>query len=170
LNGPESHLWTILDSHSLRDTKKKAAGLKVRGETQIAQASEQSAERRKAIRYRMNASVIFRWKRPDDQRFQAEGVTRDMSVAGAFILTGTCPPVNALLQMEVILPLSDGGSKAQMKSEMRVLRVDHDIAGTNRSGFSAAGKGFLLRTFSKKASRLVAGLIKDSKESTAGQE
>jgi hypothetical protein len=108
---------------------------------------------------------MFRWKRPDSQRFQAEGVTRDMSVEGVFVLTGTPPPVGALIHMEVILPLSDGASKAKMKAGMRVLRVDHDIAGTNRSGFSAIGKGFLLRTYSKKASRLVAGLIKDSKES-----
>ena len=142
----------------------------MRGETQIGEQNDQSAERRRAIRYRMSTSVIFRWKRPDNQRFQAEGVTRDMSVEGVFVLTGTPPPVNAVIHMEVILPLSDGASKAQMKSEMRVLRVDHDIAGTNRSGFSAVGKGFLLRTFSKKASRLVAGLIKDSKESTVGQE
>jgi hypothetical protein len=72
--------------------------------------------------------------------------------------------------MEVILPLSDGASKVLMKAEMKVLRVDHEIAGTNRSGFSANGKGFLLRTHSKKASRLVAGLIKDSKESMIDQE
>jgi hypothetical protein len=118
----------------------------------------------------MGTSVIFQWKRPDNQRFQAEGVTRDMSVEGVYVLTGTPPPVNARIHMEVILPLSDGASKAKMKSEMRVSRVDHDIAGTDRSGFSAVGKGFLLRTFSKKASRLVAGLIKDSKESTVGHE
>src|ERR1700686_82326 len=140
------------------------------GDTQIAQASEQSVERRTAIRYRMSTSVMFRWKRPDNQCFQAEGVTRDMSVEGVFVLTSTPPPVNALIHMEVTLPLSDGASKAQMKSEMRVLRLDHDIAGTGRSGFSAVGKGFSLRTFSKKASRLVAGLIKDSKESTVGHE
>ena len=139
-------------------------------ETQIAHATEQSAERRKAIRYRMSTSVIFRWKRPDNQSFQAEGVTRDMSVQSVFVLTGTLPPVNALIHMEVILPLSDGASKARMKAEMRVLRVDHNIAGTTRSGFSAVGKGFLLRTFSKKASRLVTDLIKDSKESAVEQE
>jgi hypothetical protein len=139
----------------------------MRGETQIAlQQNEQEAERRRAIRYRMSTSVIFKWKRPDNHRFQAEGLTRDISVDGVFVLTATPPPVNALIHMEVILPLSDGASKAQMKADMRVLRVDHDIAGTSRSGFSASGKGFLLRTYSKKASRLVAGLIKDSKEST----
>ncbi len=108
----------------------------------------------------MSTAVIFHWQGPDHKSFQGEGVTRDMSVDGVFVLTATSPPANALVQMEVILPLSDGASKAQMKARMTVLRVDHDIAGKTRSGFSAAGEGFLLRTFSDRASRAVAGLIK----------
>jgi hypothetical protein len=121
-------------------------------------------ERRKEIRYRMSAAVIFRWKGPDNERFQGEGVTRDMSVAGVFVLTATCPPANAEVQIEVLLPLSGGVSNARMKSEMAVLRVEHDIAENRRSGFSAVGSGFSLRTFSKKASRVVAGMIKESED------
>jgi hypothetical protein len=123
------------------------------------------AERRKSIRYRLNAPVIFRWKGPDKERFQGEGVTRDMSITGAFIVTATCPPPNAVVKMEVLLPLSDGASKAQMRADMTVLRVDHDTAGNSRSGFSAVGRGFLLSTFSDRASRVVLGLIKESKNS-----
>lgn len=118
----------------------------------------------------MNASVLFRWNGPDDGRYQGEGVTRDMSVAGAFILTSTCPPPNSVVQMEVFLPLSDGGSRALMKADMMVLRVEHDVTGNKRSGFSAVGKGFSLRTFSERASRLVDGLIKESEESIKGRE
>jgi len=121
-------------------------------------------ERRKAIRYRMSTAVIFRWSGPDNERFQGEGVTRDMSVAGVFVLTSTCPPPNAFIQMEVILPFLDGVSNARMKSEMTVLRVEHDIAESKRSGFSALGAGFSLRTFSKKASRVVVDMIKESEE------
>lgn len=141
----------------------------MKGETQITQSSEKSAERRRAIRYRMRTPVIFRWKGPDNVHLQGEGVTRDMSVAGVFVLTAACPPSNAVVQVEVLLPVSDGASKVRMKSEMTVLRVEHDIADTNRSGFSAIGKGFSLRTFSKKASRVVAGLIKNSKETAVKQ-
>jgi hypothetical protein len=107
---------------------------------------------------------MFRWSGPENGHYQGEGVTRDMSVAGAFVLTATCPPPNAVLQMEVFLPLSDGGSKALMKADMVVLRVEHDIAANQRSGFSAVGKGFSLRTVSERASRLVDGLIKESQE------
>jgi hypothetical protein len=118
----------------------------------------------------MNASVMFRWSGPDDGNCQGEGFTRDMSVAGVFVLTATCPPPNAVVQMEVFLPLSDGGSKALLNADMMVLRVDHDIAGDKRSGFSAVSKGFSLRTFSERAPRLVGGLIKESEESMEGQK
>lgn len=119
----------------------------------------------------MNASVMFRWSGPENgHHYQGEGITRDMSVAGAFVLTATCPPPNSYVQMEVFLPLSDGGSRALMRADMLVMRVEHDNAGNKRSGFSAAGKGFSLRTFSEQASRLVDGLIKESEESMEGQE
>jgi hypothetical protein len=118
----------------------------------------------------MNASVLFRWSGPNQGQYQGEGVTRDMSVAGAFVLTSTCPPPNSAIQMEVYLPLSQGGSRALMKAEMTVLRVEHDLAGHKPSGFSAVGKGFSLRTFSDRASRLVDGLIKESEESLQEQE
>ena len=113
----------------------------------------------------MSTAVIFRWDGPDNQRFQGEGATRDLSVEGVFVFTATCPPANAQVHLEVILPLSDGASKAQMKADMTVLRVDHDVEGGKRSGFSAVGKGFLLSTFSERASRVVLGLIKESRES-----
>lgn len=118
----------------------------------------------------MNTAAIFNWKGPDNQRFQGEGATRDLSVEGVFILTATSPPVNALVHVEIILPLSDGASKAQMKADMTVLRVDHDLAGNKRSGFSAVGKGFLLSTFSGRASRVVLGLIKESKETKRAED
>jgi len=116
----------------------------------------------------MSTAVIFYWDGPDNKRFKGEGVTRDMSVDGVFVLTATCPPPSALVNMEVILPISDGASKAKMKADMTVLRVEHDVAGYSRSGFSAAGSGFLLRTFSERASRVVADLIKTSEEIVKG--
>jgi len=140
------------------------------GKTHIAQSPTQTVERRRAKRYRMSTAVIFRWKGPDNQRFHGEGATRDLSVEGVFVLTPTCPPANALVHLEVILPLSDGASKAQMEADMTVLRVDHDIAGNKQSGFSAVGKGFLLSTPSVRTSQVVMGLIKESKETPKGQE
>jgi hypothetical protein len=116
----------------------------------------------------MSTSVVFHWKGPDNEPFQGEGVTRDMSVAGAFVLTPTCPPPNAAVQMEVLLPLLEGVSKARMKADMTVLRVEHNIVGNKRSGFAAVGKGFSLRTLSKQTLRLIADPIKASDETVGG--
>lgn len=120
----------------------------------------------------MNASVLFRWSGPEEEHCQGEGITRDMSVSGAFIVTATCPPPNAVVRMEVFLPLSDGGSKALMQADMMVLRVEHEVEGNPRSGFSAVGKGFSLRTFSDsgRGSRLVNGLVREPEEFTEGEE
>ena len=107
---------------------------------------------------------------PEGKRFQGEGATRDMSVDSVFVVTATCPPANAAVQLDVILPLSDGTSKAQMKSDMTVLRVDNNLAGNTRSGFSAVGKGFLLSTSSERASRMVAGLMKEAGDPIEGEE
>lgn len=116
----------------------------------------------------MNVSVMFRWSGPEDGNYHGEGVTRDMSVAGAYVMTATCPPPKAVVQMEVFLQLPFGGSKALMKADMMVLRVEHDTAGDKRSGFSAVCKGFSLHTFSERASRVVDGLIKESGETVKG--
>lgn len=140
------------------------------GDTDIAPTVTHLAERRARIRYRMNASVLFRWNDPSDGLHQGEGVTRDMSVAGAFILTTTCPPPNATVQVEVHLHLSDGSSKALMKADMVVLRVENDNLEKHRCGFSAVGKGFSLRTFSDRASRLVDGLIKEAKKAAENED
>jgi hypothetical protein len=93
-----------------------------------------------------------------------------MSVAGAFVLTSTCPPPNAAVQLEVLLPPLDRASKARMKADMTVLRVEHNIVGNKRSGFSVVGKGFSVRTLSKQTLGLAADSIKDSEETVEGQE
>jgi hypothetical protein len=105
---------------------------------------------------------MFRWSGPEDGHYQGEGVTRDLSVAGAYVLTATCPPPNAVIQMEVFFRLSDSGAKAFMKADMMVLRVEHEVAGQNRSGFAALSKGFSLSTTSERASRIVSELIEKS--------
>lgn len=131
----------------------------------ITRATEHSVERRKAIRYRMRVPVIFRWDRARSNRFQGEGTTRDVSVSGIYVLTPTCPPVNSIVQMEVVLLPPFSTSKARITAEMKVLRVEHDIAGKKRSGFSGAGKGFVLRAISKQLSIPIA----DSAERLEGQ-
>lgn len=122
------------------------------------------------MRYRLNASAMFRWSGPEDGHYQGEGITRDLSVAGAYVLSATCPPPNAVIQMAVFFHLSDSGARAFMKADMVVLRVEHEVAGQNRSGFSAVSKGFSLSTTSERASRIVSELIEKSESSMEEME
>ena len=122
------------------------------------------------IRYRLSAPVKFRWSGTEDGPCQGEGVTRDMSVSGAFVLTARCPPPNSVIQMEAFFELSNDGSQALMKADMMVLRVEDEVAGNQRSGFSAVGKGFSLCASSDGKSKLVNGMIENSTESIKVRE
>jgi len=89
----------------------------------------------------MRVQVIFRWSRSRKDRFQGEGTTRDVSLAGAYVFSETCPPVNTMVQMEIILPSLSTAPSTRMRAEMKVLRVDGDISSERPGGFSLA-KGF----------------------------
>jgi hypothetical protein len=111
--------------------------------------SDGSFDRRKVIRYRMSARVVFHWNGPRNARIRGEGTTRDVSLAGAYILTATSPPVNARVLMEIIFPALFTEFSTTITAEMKVLRVDQDIAGDMRSGFSVFGKGFSVSSGSR---------------------
>jgi hypothetical protein len=72
-----------------------------------------------------------------------EGVSRDISVAGAFIFTRTCPPIGATLELEIFLSPAGGGSakRVQIKTEARVIRVEHTASA---EGFAAVSQDFTL--------------------------
>jgi len=83
-------------------------------------------EMRREIRYRLDAPAVFSWEGMRHKRFQGEGVTRDISVQGAFILTATMPPPDCPVQVDLLLP-SLTGMKAMMRitGRARVIRVEH---------------------------------------------
>jgi hypothetical protein len=101
-----------------------------------------SMELRNRVRYRLSADAVFAWDGPSQNRLQGEGVTRDISVAGAFILTRTCPPVGATVELEVFLastPTKD--RRVQIKTVARVIRVEHS---PTVEGFAAVSRDFTL--------------------------
>jgi|SRR5579864_1713832 len=83
-------------------------------------------EMRKEIRYRLDAPAVFSWEGAGHRRFQGEGITRDVSIQGAFILTATMPPPDCTVQVDLLLP-SLAGMKRMMRvtGKARVLRVEH---------------------------------------------
>jgi hypothetical protein len=98
-------------------------------------------ELRNRVRYRLSADAVFTWDGPS-QRLQGEGITRDISVAGAFIFTRTCPPVGATVELEVFLSSTPTKVKmVQIKTIAKVIRVEHS---EKVEGFAAVSQDFQL--------------------------
>jgi len=92
---------------------------------------------RKDIRYRLDAPAVFSWEGMNCKRFQGEGITRDISVQGAFILTATMPPPDCSIQVDLLLP-SLVGMKAVMRvtGKARVVRIGHPSSDAWIHGFA----------------------------------
>jgi hypothetical protein len=100
-------------------------------------------ELRNRVRYRLAADAVFAWEGPQRGRLLREGITRDISISGAFIFTPTCPPVGAKIQLAVFLcPTNGMGSrKVRIQTEATVIRVEHSAAS---EGFAAMSRDFAL--------------------------
>jgi hypothetical protein len=100
-------------------------------------------ENRKEVRYRLDAPVLFSWEGPDHKLLQGEGITRDISVAGIFVVSPACPPVEAYVEFEVVLPSLPGiKSVVHIRGGARVRRVDHPTSGQEENGFAVASHDF----------------------------
>jgi len=94
-------------------------------------------ELRKEIRYRLDAPAVFSWEGVDYKQFLGEGITRDISIQGAFILTATMPPHDCSIQVDLLLPPL-AGMQAMMRitGKARVIRVEHPSQETWIHGFA----------------------------------
>lgn len=100
-------------------------------------------ERRTNTRYRLGARAVFSWEGAEKNLLQGEGVTRDISLSSAFILSLTCPPVEAEVEVELFLPPFHGTvATARIKAKARVLRVEQAPEGEQQSGFAVDSPGF----------------------------
>ena len=94
-------------------------------------------EMRKEIRYRLDSQALFTWASVDHKRLRGEGITRDLSVFGAFILAATCPPLQTAIQMEIVLPSLSGMKTAlRIKGMAWVVRVEHPSGCIGENGFA----------------------------------
>jgi PilZ domain len=101
---------------------------------------------RRATRYHLAVPVLFKWENRAGDLFQGEGVTRDISVAGAFILTSDCPSPGIVLTVEVFLPqLRKRGQSIRMVTEGRVVRTENPVPGQSQDGFAVVGKDFAIQ-------------------------
>jgi PilZ domain len=100
-------------------------------------------ELRNRVRYRLSADAVFAWEGAQHDRFLGEGITRDISLMGAFIFTLTSPPVGATVHLDVFLAPTAGAHKktVRIKTEATVIRVEHSA---ESEGFAAVSQDFTL--------------------------
>jgi hypothetical protein len=112
---------------------------------QISGQSLHSVERRNHLRYQLDFPAIFSWESSHRSRLQGEGITRDISLFGAFVFTPTCPPVETTIQLEVLLPpLTGAKATIRIKGVARVLRVEPRREKGVTGGFAVLSDGFNL--------------------------
>ena len=94
-------------------------------------------ELRKATRYRVSAPAFYWWQRADGTLQEAQGISRDISDRGVFILAKELPPPGVHVEIDIHLPAVTGTSRsAQLHGEGTVVRSGG--RGAEESGFAAA--------------------------------
>jgi hypothetical protein len=94
-------------------------------------------EMRNELRYRLDAPAVFSWEGAHHRRFQGEGITRDVSVQGAFILTATIPPPECPIQVDLLLPTVTGlNAEMRITGRARVIRVEQSPSESWIRGFA----------------------------------
>jgi len=96
-------------------------------------------ERRRVVRYELQVPVAFFWENAEGSKFQAAGVTRDISDVGLYVFSEKCPPLKSKVRVEVMLAQS-GIASSSLKGSMHVLRVEDGPEGSGGCGFALAGK------------------------------
>ena len=92
---------------------------------------------RKNMRYPVQARVSFWWKDERGEMRQGEGISRDISVSGAFVFASDCPPVGTEIGLRIFLaPVPEVTKSLRVKVEGRVLRVDPITEGERGGGFA----------------------------------
>jgi hypothetical protein len=109
----------------------------------LAHALGAQMEMRKETRFRLDAPALFSWENAQREQVQGEGITRDISLLGAFIVTPLCPPVDVPVHVEVVLPSLTGLKPViRVSGPARVLRVDHAPEGRGEKGFAIISEDF----------------------------
>ena len=96
-------------------------------------------ERRRVVRFRLNAPAIFRWKDQSGTKQEEMGRTLDISTSGIFVTCQTALPVGAAVSLEIHVPPLERNTLQQLRLEAtgRIVRLVE--AGPN-SGFAATAQ------------------------------
>jgi hypothetical protein len=94
---------------------------------------------RKYNRYRLEVPVIFCWKDAHKIRQEQVGLTRDLSIGGAFVFATAPPPLDANIKLKGFRPPGGKVLPMRMFGQGQVVRVE-PAPGSFTAGF-AVGRG-----------------------------
>jgi len=139
----------------------RADSSRARFETRIVHGTrEHGSELRRAVRYSVSASALFSWGPTHLDGMQAEGITRDISVQGAYVYSIGCPPLKGIVELELLLPPLRGTiPTSSIKTKGRVLRVEAVADGLARWGFAVKAERF--EVGSEKVNDLLARICRE---------
>ncbi len=89
---------------------------------------------RRAVRFQMRLPVVFRCVDEHGNSCPGSGFTRDIGTGGLFVYSATPPALDAVVDLEVLLPLHEGGQGTRLQASGKVVRVEGQ---GDRAGFAA---------------------------------
>jgi hypothetical protein len=92
---------------------------------------------RKYHRYQLEVPVIFSWKDANKVRREQAGLTRDISLGGAFVVATTAPPLDASVKLKGFLPPGGKALPARIFGQGQVVRIEA-LPGSLSAGFAVA--------------------------------
>jgi hypothetical protein len=93
---------------------------------------------RKYRRYRLDVPVIFSWKDAHEIRQEHLGLTRDVSVGGAFVVVTTPPPLDANIELKGLRLPCGQSLPMRMFGQGQGVRLEPAL-GSLPAGFAVAG-------------------------------
>jgi hypothetical protein len=103
---------------------------------------------RKCKRYEVSLPVIFSWEDAQGFRHEQSGVTRDLSVRGAFVFATNPPPLGAHIKLKGYLPPGGRVMQVRIFGEGKVVCVEPAL-GSHTAGFTIAGGPITFRRWAK---------------------
>ena len=92
---------------------------------------------------------MFSWKDAHGSYRQAEGISRDISSKGEFVLAHKCPEEGAVVRLKIILPSTSTAFRPlHIQAQGTVVRVEAIHDGNSEIGFAVRNQRRVLRDVS----------------------
>jgi hypothetical protein len=122
-------------------------------------------DQRQSKRYQLKTVVKFSWESPQAGLSRGEGVTRDISPSGVFVLTSTRLPLGTTVKLEVALP-----SPRKEPSGALLLTRGH-VVRSEQLGFAAVAEmGFRMQFPEVPSARSSRGKSGSAKQDASREE